>query len=104
MIDESLRWLIANGRTTEARTIVDKACRLNRVDLISFLNKLNLNEDLLIQIQRDDRSDNRQGSTHMDGQSSAEQTKIIKVEKYSFLDILKNKQLLFTSLILWYAW
>lgn len=30
MIDESLRWLIANGRIKEAKVIIHKACKRNK--------------------------------------------------------------------------
>jgi len=30
--DESLRWLIANGRVVEAKRIIQKACKQNKKD------------------------------------------------------------------------
>ena len=30
LIDESLRWLIANGKVERAKTVLQKACRINK--------------------------------------------------------------------------
>ena len=32
MVDESMRWLVANGRVDEAKAILQKACRTNQQD------------------------------------------------------------------------
>ncbi|KAL5004945.1 hypothetical protein ScPMuIL_018401 [Solemya velum] len=104
MIDESLRWLVANGKTMEARKIVEKACRMNRVDCTSFLDKCGLNEDLSIELSRGQSCKDTNSVPKTNEFPKDEQEKDIKVQQYTILNILTNRRLLFSSLILWYTW
>ncbi|KAL5005513.1 hypothetical protein ScPMuIL_018969 [Solemya velum] len=121
MIDESLRWLVANGKTNKSIRIVKKACRWNKVEYESLLEELNLDEDLLVNVSSGTISasndnpptvDNNQthDSIHsninqsLNGTLEEKPKMDIKDRKYTILDILKSKRLLLTSCILWYAW
>ena len=39
-LDESLRWLVANGRKEEAVRVLERAVRVNRKDLSAMLRTL----------------------------------------------------------------
>ncbi|KAL5003988.1 hypothetical protein ScPMuIL_017444 [Solemya velum] len=121
MIDESLRWLVANGKTKEAARVVKKACRWNKVEYESLLDELNLDENLLVKVSsgsisglNDNPSTVGTNHTHDSVHPNIDQSpngtieekpKIdIKVRKYTILDILKSKRLFLNSCILWYAW
>lgn len=125
-IDESLRWLVANGKMKEAKKIVMKACKMNHVEFNAVLKQCNLDSDLLqttrhfpeIRINNDSAV-----SPHLSSvQNAAEardkladtRTKTrnsgntchggVTVRKYTALDIFKSKTILLNSLIIWYAW
>ena len=44
-LDESLRWLVANGRKEEAVRVLERAARVNRQDLSAVLKTLYSNTD-----------------------------------------------------------
>ncbi|KAL5004603.1 hypothetical protein ScPMuIL_018059 [Solemya velum] len=125
IIDESLRWLVANGKTKEIIKVVKKACRWNNVDYNSLLEDCNLTEDFVVKIPNETFSDPIDNATMdypkstngifdsekeksqvgtPDNQRTQETGKDIVVKKYNILDILKTKSLFLISLILWYAW
>lgn len=119
MMDESVRWLISNGRIDEAKRILKKAARWNKVDY-SVVEQI-FNENIHLQDKPDEKNavllpvtengfENNEYKkielTKSDNEtsSSGSSSKLQKFEKYTVIDILKNPALRINTLILWYAW
>ncbi|KAK3094647.1 hypothetical protein FSP39_004411, partial [Pinctada imbricata] len=115
LLDESLRWLIANKRTDDATRIIKKAARWNGKDpqeALQLLNNKNDEVTSLSQISPTETKDEvissamnqyRDVSKDPVGGNDVEYS-AKSSKRYNFLDILKNKILLRNSIILWYTW
>lgn len=95
--DESLRWLVANGKTEAADKVIRKVARWNKINYDDLKNIV----------------DKRMASTETQNTQKADDKKTITentqegklaVEKYSIITILKNRRILITSLIMWFTW
>jgi hypothetical protein len=114
MLEESIRWLISNGKVETAKRILRKATRWNGVDYKPT-------EEIMDQCVQapsveSDRSDS--SDTEMDtfgnkkesllGEEKPKPDNVEKcsktVEKYTVVDILKNPALRVNTIILWYSW
>ncbi|KAL5004640.1 hypothetical protein ScPMuIL_018096 [Solemya velum] len=127
LIDESLRWLIANGKIEEARRVLEKAARINKVDSTEVMGILDKYDTTKYPDAMESRAFEgliQKGNTEFDlDMRSPVYTKIekssemleeksnmidakanTKVKRYTPLDILRHKHVLFTSLICWYTW
>jgi hypothetical protein len=100
LFDESLRWLMANGRLEEAEKVVRKAAKMNKKkfdDVISDVRK---------KMAELERLEGRQEKAEMsyvqpDVDYSPRNT---EVKKYSMLTILKDRLILTNSVIIWFIW
>ncbi|XP_069137751.1 organic cation transporter protein-like isoform X2 [Argopecten irradians] len=120
IIDESLRWLIANRRKDEALKVIQRVARLNKVsqsDLAEVTLLLNDDHELTNRLTCNNRPQGPQPingavSTVPDGsEDTQDDTYTIEtrlsdnhVDKPTFLDLLRHKLLLKHSLILWFTW
>ncbi|KAK3095958.1 hypothetical protein FSP39_021306 [Pinctada imbricata] len=108
ILDESLRWLIANNKNTKAVRLIEKAARWNKKDPRKILSLLDPEKEEMLQLKDTEykyetvESKAYVPTSGKDKQESVSEATI--TEKYSFLDILKNRVLLRNSLILWYTW
>ncbi|XP_021368677.1 organic cation transporter protein-like [Mizuhopecten yessoensis] len=110
-LEESLRWLLANGKKERAEKIIRMAARMNGKDFDSVINaastKANEMEAFLAKPASIPPEENSL-TAEMDIQNNSNDDKIIhndrKPEKYNALTIFKHKRILFNSLILWYTW
>ncbi|KAK6189120.1 hypothetical protein SNE40_005158 [Patella caerulea] len=97
-LDESFRWLIANGKYGIALKNIKKAARWNKVDVNMVVDRFNelIGRQTLI-IPKPEKGNElllNEGETKP----------VEKIEKYSLLDILKRKKLALNTFILWYLW
>lgn len=91
--DESLRWLIVNGKTKEVDRILLKVSRWNKIDYREL--KANLKKKMNVSSkEKPDYEESLLDSSN----------KLTIVEKYSFLTILQNKSVLLISLLVYFAW
>jgi len=132
MLDESLRWLVSNGRITDAKRILKKAARWNNVDYATIeaifdenvhMGTITSNKPLLPVEPKSEKDmnalvegcDSKSVSTtatmveksdvSVTDESSVDTNSSGKgVEKYTVLDILRNPALRVNTLILWYTW
>ncbi|XP_052762013.1 organic cation transporter-like protein [Mya arenaria] len=99
-LDESLRWLIANGKMDQARKIIRKACRYNRKDYHTVLKDSGLDEggDEHVRLSKDG------GALQLDAIAAPTPIPDVFVEKYTICDMFKNKMIRNVSFIIWYTW
>ncbi|XP_061193358.1 organic cation transporter protein-like isoform X2 [Saccostrea echinata] len=95
--DESLRWLAANGKKEEADRVIRKVAKWNKLnyeDLRKIVEgKMALTKTVSVQQIEDKKSD-----------QLYQKSDLPLVEKYSFLTILRNKNIFAISLIMWFTW
>jgi hypothetical protein len=118
-MDESLRWLVANGYSDRAETIIRFAAKRNNVSYDEVIRKstkcvnTELHEyeskppseaeaprELTIKEETSDMLTNR-------GQASANVAPAVASvtsRKLTVIDIFKERRILVASLILWYTW
>lgn len=102
LLDESVRWLLMNGKHTDAEKILHKAARWNKVkfgnleELYTEAKKLQVNKNEHLALQTLEMTNGSPLTGKENRQMSA--------EKYNIVDILKNPELRVNTFILWYAW
>ena len=118
MLEESVRWLLTNGKKKEAERILRKAARWNKVDYSKVeavwtdMKPLNVEESIpqneKTPIPEEElNKENNVISNYSDintESKTAAQPMTGAVKKYTVIDILKNPKLRVNTLILWYAW
>ncbi|XP_069138044.1 solute carrier family 22 member 21-like [Argopecten irradians] len=109
-MEESLRWLLANGKKKRAERIIRMAAKMNGKDYESVIAAASTKAQEMKTFLKS--NDNGTG----DSPTSKEENMVdsnnegkdvlgeTTPEKYNALTIFKHKRILFNSLILWYAW
>lgn len=94
--DESLRWLAANGKMEAADKVIQKVARWNKINY-EDLKKIVDKRMALFEKGTDDVDANK---------PTAEDTipRELIVEKYSIFTILKNRNILLISMVMWFTW
>ncbi|XP_055959323.1 organic cation transporter-like protein isoform X2 [Patella vulgata] len=109
--DESIRWLVANNRLEETVTVVKKAARMNGVNINEILKLIYQNE--LLPVDTDKPTDKLLAATLDTGEEEEKQmevldagleTQAVHIEKYTLLDIFKNRRAAITLILIWFAW
>ncbi|XP_061190473.1 organic cation transporter protein-like [Saccostrea echinata] len=105
ILQESLRWLIVNGRYEEAKQWIKRASRWNKMDPSRILAKFDSEVQSREQTMLVDENTELTKS-----EVNGEHTRTVRFhsyrmkEKLSVLDIFRHKQMLRTSMILWVVW
>ncbi|CAG2199785.1 OCTN [Mytilus edulis] len=94
-LDESLRWLVANGKRDQTEKVLKKACRMNNVSYESVTENVLLSKEINIIALEE---------THELNPGKENGLKKEKVERYTVFTLLKHKRILLGSVVLWIAW
>ncbi|KAK7503602.1 hypothetical protein BaRGS_00005141 [Batillaria attramentaria] len=126
-VDESLRWLVANGKKEGAIKVLERAVRANKKDLNDVLrtfettalrdvqkegkHTLQLTCPELEEMQAVDKDKSSSSNGQMTSPDIDEVEKKLakkleksKTEKLSVFDIFRHKRLLLNAIIIWCAW
>ncbi|XP_062579258.1 organic cation transporter protein-like [Saccostrea cucullata] len=100
ILQESPRWLVANGRYEEAKQWIKRAAKWNKIDPSTIIDEFDSElQSSELQVLVDETTPYRKPET------MCEQTgKKRKEEKLSVLDIFRHKLILLTSVIVWIIW
>lgn len=104
-LDESLRWLLANGKTKQAMKIIKKAASWNNQSFESVMESIKKKQPLTsmeLVIQTPEKPESNGDHQPLEGNGTAEVKQ--KVHKYSAFTILKHKKILIVSVLLWVIW
>ncbi|KAK3094450.1 hypothetical protein FSP39_001873 [Pinctada imbricata] len=108
ILDESLRWLVANKRYKEAANNIRKAAKWNKKDaekILPLLYTKNQESDPLNEADKEDNAYTKvKTKPNFSEVHSKEGMKQDSSNRYTMMDILRNKILLRNSIILWYTW
>lgn len=91
--DESLKWLIANGKTKEVNRILRKVSKWNKLDY----------GELVANVRQKMNVSNMEKPFHTELLLRNNKT-AFSVEKYSILTILQNKSLLWITILMCFVW
>lgn len=87
LLDESLRWLFANGRSVQANEVIRRAATTNRKSV-----------DDVLMANYDDSVNLKEEKTAFDNEVNT------PAKKMSLLDLLRVRRLLINALAIWLAW
>lgn len=91
--DESLRWLMVNGKTKEVDRVLHKVAKWNKLDYL----ELRRNVMKKMEVFNEEKLDVEESLLELKYES-------LTVEKYSIFTILRNKSVLLISLLMCFAW
>ncbi|GFN92048.1 solute carrier family 22 member 16 [Plakobranchus ocellatus] len=91
-MDESLRWLIANGKMKQAQKVIRRIARMNKRSETTILQQI---QEKLV-LRKENGAEDSERPHKLVGQESC--------QRLSLLDVLKVKRLLFNSVCLWFCW
>lgn len=104
-MDESLRWLVANNKMEAAEKVIKRAAKWNKTDDVKAL-------ELLTKVRRN-LAEEQQERTNNDRRLNGDFVKVDRedvllenslVQRYTILDLFRNKYLIKLSCIVWYTW
>ncbi|XP_022330062.2 organic cation transporter protein-like [Crassostrea virginica] len=119
--EESVRWLLMNGRVKDAERIVRKAARWNKVSYEEVIARassktaetkslLTGESQLVSETGPRVNSDNQKAEqlelngAFMNKANNVQKDDDFAVERYNILTVMKSKRLCVNSMIIWFAW
>ena len=127
MLDESLRWLIANGKLDKARQVIKNACRWNKKDYATVIKAGGFFDEELTKVSGES-DDNDKSPTDIENKTqddpdadelcgeidvNEEKEKFVAktpelptvvVKKYTAIDLIRHRRVFQVSVILWFTW
>ena len=112
MVDESVRWLLANGRYKEAEKTIRKMARWNKLDYDDVIKRASLKSKEKVPLNKDDNFNNaKRTEVEMQALNGGNTTEngvkpsiSGEVEIYTVIDIFRNWHVLVISLICAFTW
>eukprot|EP00105_Crassostrea_gigas_P024428 XP_011444664.1 PREDICTED: organic cation transporter protein isoform X1 [Crassostrea gigas] len=102
LFDESLRWLMANGRLGEAEKVVRKAAKMNK---LSFDQVIGIVKAKMREMEALDKENGViLVASDSDAVTETYIPKNTEVKKYSMIDILRDRLILINSIVIWFVW
>lgn len=113
--EESVRWLLMNGRIKDAERIVRKAARWNNVsyeEVIARASQKTAESKTLLSNGVEKMTETRLTEENETGEvkepttrfDHVEERKDFSVERYNIITVLKNRRLFVNSMIIWFSW
>lgn len=98
-LDESLRWLVANGKHKEIENQIRKAAKINNTDYNTVVENIQVSKEInVIHNKNMDEEEDRGVVLTVDNEGKAE------VQRYTVFTVLKHRRILIVSVVLWIAW
>jgi len=104
LLDESVRWLLANNKWSEAERLVRKAARQNNVNYDELVQASSKKGALMADSECIDQNVRSYDLKNDYDGSNASPHSNIAVKRYSFITIFKHKRILLNSMIVWLSW
>ena len=116
ILDESLRWLIANGKLDQARKVIHNACKWNNKDYDTVMATVGFPDENIAaekSYQRIYKLAKIPDVVKVDKDYQPEKEMCIPldhdpkqpvVEKYTAIDIFRHPKILQVSMIIWFTW
>ncbi|XP_050403310.1 organic cation transporter protein isoform X3 [Patella vulgata] len=116
ILDESLRWLVANNKVVRAEETIKKICKANKTDFDKA--RAVLHEQILeckqaarknklqqqLELAPITEKNEQENLLEKNGSPPADETNMAEPEKYTILDILKHRDILKVTSILGFIW
>ncbi|XP_048750644.2 organic cation transporter protein-like isoform X2 [Ostrea edulis] len=102
ILQESLRWLVANGKYEEAKEWIKRAAKWNKKDASDILAAMtSANGEVQVLVETDTDVNRLQSDDKKPGKINKDPRDL---EKLSILDIFRNRHILLTSILVWIIW
>ncbi|XP_069136847.1 organic cation transporter protein-like [Argopecten irradians] len=103
LLDESVRWLLANGKTKQAEKIIRKAAKMNGKNFNDVI------QAATIQTSVNQNGAEKKLSTIAGNKDNVSKDKEqvvapVPIKRYNVITIFRHKIILINSLILWFTW
>ncbi|XP_046556429.1 solute carrier family 22 member 8-like [Haliotis rubra] len=103
-LEESLRWLVANGNPKQIKKLLKKAARISRVD---YQHVLDVYESLHTGHEQLDSKKEQEGTISKEQTAALLTEPVVQTvddETHSLLDFIKDKRLGLNVAVLWFIW
>jgi len=110
IMDESMPYLVANGRIREAKLVLAKAAKFNKVKLPKEFELTEEELDILNESPKKDGDEKEDGGSRRGFSAlirkftSSQKKAEAEVHKYTIMDVLRSRKLLMFALIMAYIW
>ncbi|XP_061190791.1 organic cation transporter protein-like [Saccostrea echinata] len=105
ILQESPRWLVANGRYEETKQWIKRAAKWNKIDPSNLIEEFDSElQSSELQVLVDGNTELTKPEVNGEEAGKRRMDSYRKEEKLSVLDIFRHKHILLTSMIVWVVW